>query len=149
MDIILLQDIDKVGDKHELVSVKPGYARNYLIPQGMALVANDANRAKLDEIKRKEEEELAARKAEFVEMADKLKGEVLKIGAKAGQSGKIFGSVTNVQWAAALKEQMNIEVDRRRVILPEEDIKTLGAYVAELNLHPEVDIKVNFEVIEE
>ncbi|NRA50050.1 MAG: 50S ribosomal protein L9 [Phaeodactylibacter sp.] len=149
MDIILLQDIDKVGDKHELVSVKPGYARNYLIPQGMALVANDANRAKLDEIKRKEEEELAARKAEFVEMADKLKGEVLKIGAKAGQSGKIFGSVTNVQLAAALKEQMNIEVDRRRVILPEEDIKTLGAYVAELNLHPEVDIKVNFEVIEE
>lgn len=149
MDVILLKDLDKVGDKHELVSVKPGHARNYLIPQGLALVANDANRAKLDEIKRKEEEELAARKAEFVELADKLKGKVLKIGAKAGTSGKIFGSVTNVQLAAALKEQMNIEVDRRRVILPEDDIKTLGAYVAELKLHPEVDIKVNFEVVEE
>lgn len=149
MDIILLKDIDKVGDKHELVSVKPGYARNYLIPQGLALVANDANRAKLDEIKRKEEEELAARKAEFVEMAENLKGKVLKIGAKAGTSGKIFGSVTNVQLAAALSEQMNVDVDRRRVILPEDDIKTLGAYVAELKLHPEVEIKVNFEVVEE
>ena len=149
MDIILLKDIDKVGDKHELVSVKPGHARNYLIPQGLALVANDANRAKLDEIKRKEEEELAARKAEFVEMAENLKGKVLKIGAKAGTSGKIFGSVTNVQLAAALSEQMNVDVDRRRVILPEDDIKTLGAYVAELKLHPEVEIKVNFEVVGE
>ncbi|TXB65571.1 50S ribosomal protein L9 [Phaeodactylibacter luteus] len=149
MDIILLQDMDKVGDKHEVVTVKPGYARNYLIPQGLALVANTANMAKLDEIKRKEEAELAARKAEFVDMAAKLKGEVLKIGAKAGQSEKIFGSVTNVQIAAALKDQMGIEVDRRRVVMPEEDIKTLGTYTAQLNLHPEVDIKVNFEVIAE
>lgn len=141
--------MDKVGDKHEVVTVKPGYARNYLIPQGLALVANTANMAKLDEIKRKEEAELAARKAEFVDMAAKLKGEVLKIGAKAGQSEKIFGSVTNVQIAAALKDQIGIEVDRRRVVMPEEDIKTLGTYTAQLNLHPEVDIKVNFEVIAE
>jgi len=149
MDIILLDDIEKVGDKHEIVSVKPGYARNFLIPKGMAIVANDTNRAKLDEIKQKEAEELAARKAEFEAIAEQLKGEVMQIGAKAGTSGKIFGSVTNVQIATALKEKYDIDVDRRKVKMPEEDIKTLGTYTAELNLHPEVEIKVNFEVVEE
>ena len=148
MDIILLEDIEKVGDKHEIVSVKPGYARNYLIPQGLALVANDTNRGKLDEIKRKEAEELAARKAEFEEIAAKLEGQVLKIGAKAGTSGKIFGSVTNVQVSNALKEQFGIEVDRRRIKLPEE-IKVLGEYEIDLELHPEVPIKLHFEVVEE
>ncbi|MCO6475556.1 MAG: 50S ribosomal protein L9 [Phaeodactylibacter sp.] len=148
MDIILLDDIEKVGDKHEIVSVKPGYARNYLIPQGLALVANDTNRAKLDEIKQKEAEELAARKAEFEEIARKLEGQVLKIGAKAGTSGKIFGSVTNVQVSAALKEQFDIDVDRRKIKLPEE-IKVLGEYNIDLDLHPEVPIKLNFEVVEE
>ena len=83
MDIILLDDIEKVGDKHEIVSVRPGYARNYLIPQGLALVANKSNRGRLDDIKRKELEELAARKAEFEAIAEKIKGQVLKIGAKA------------------------------------------------------------------
>ena len=148
MDIILLDDIEKVGDKHEIVSVKPGYARNYLIPQGRALVANDTNRGKLDEIERKEAEELAARKAEFEEIAAKLEGQVLKIGAKAGTSGKIFGSVTNVQVSNALKEQFGIEVDRRRIKLPEE-IKVLGEYEIDLELHPEVPIKLHFEVVEE
>ena len=148
MDIILLEDIEKVGDKHEVVSVKPGYARNYLIPQGLALVANDTNRGKLDDIKRKAAEELAARKAEFEEIAAKLEGQVLKIGAKAGASGKIFGSVTNVQISAALKDQLDIEVDRRKIKLPEE-IKVLGDYTIDLDLHPEVPIKLNFEVVEE
>ncbi len=148
MDIILLDDIEKVGDKHEIVSVKPGYARNYLIPQGLALVANDTNRAKLDEIKQKEAEELAARKAEFEEIAQKLEGQVLKIGAKAGTSGKIFGSVTNVQISAALKDQFGIDVDRRKIKLPEE-IKVLGEYNIDLDLHPEVPITLHFEVVEE
>ena len=144
----MLDDIEKVGDKHEVVSVKPGYARNYLIPQGLALVANDTNRGKLDDIKRKAAEELAARKAEFEEIAAKLEGQVLKIGAKAGTSGKIFGSVTNVQISAALKDQLDIEVDRRKIKLPEE-IKVLGDYTIDLDLHPEVPIKLNFEVVEE
>ncbi|MCO6487410.1 MAG: 50S ribosomal protein L9 [Phaeodactylibacter sp.] len=148
MDIILLDDVDKVGEKHEIVSVKPGYARNYLIPQGLALVANDTNRGKLDDIKRKEAEELAARKAEFEEIAAKLVGQVLRIGAKAGTSGKIFGSVTNVQISAALKDQFEIEVDRRKIKLPEE-IKVLGEYSIDLDLHPEVPIKLTFEVVEE
>ena len=148
MDIILLDDIEKVGDKHKIVSVKPGYARNYLIPQGLALVANDTNRGKLDDIKRLENEKLAARKAEFEELAAKLEGQILKIGAKAGTSGKIFGSVTNVQISNALKEQLDIEVDRRKIKLPEE-IKVLGAYNIALELHPEVPITLHFEVVEE
>ncbi len=148
MDIILLKDIDKVGDKHTVVSVKDGYARNFLIPKGMAIVANKPNMAKLDEIIRKEEEAVAARLAEFQEIAEKMKDQVLKIGAKAGQSGKIFGSVTNVQIANAIKEQFGIEVERRKIELPEE-IKTLGTYVAKLNLHPEVENSVSFEVVSE
>ena len=148
MEIILLKDIDKVGDKHEIVSVKPGYARNYLIPQKLAIVANAQNRSRLDDLKRQEAEVEAARKAEYQEIADKLKDQVLKIGAKAGTSGKIFGSVTNVQLAAALKEQFDIDVDRRKIRMPEE-IKEVGAYVAELDLHKEVDCKVRFEVVAE
>ncbi len=148
MEIILLQDIDKVGDKHEIVDVKPGYARNYLIPRKLAIIANELNRSRLDEIKQKESEELAARLAEFEEIAARLKGEVLKIGAKSGTSGKIFGSVTNVQIAAALKEQFELDIDRKKIQLPEE-IKTLGTYTAVLNLHPEVDTKVDFEVVAE
>lgn len=148
MDIILLQDIEKVGEKHTIVNVKDGFGRNYLIPKGMAIVANKTNRGKLEDLKQKEAEEAAAALSTFQEVAAKLEGQVLKIGAKAGTSGKIFGSVTNVQLAQALKDQLDIEVDRRKVIMPEE-IKDLGSYVAQLDLHPEVEAKVYFEVVAE
>lgn len=148
MEIILLKDIDKVGEKHEVVDVKPGYARNYLIPQRLAIVANESNRAKLEEIKQKEAEELAARRAEFEEIKETVEGQVLKIGAKSGTSEKIFGSVTNVQIANALEEQLDLEIDRKKIEMPEE-VKTLGTYTAQLNLHPDVDIKVYFEVVAE
>ncbi len=146
MEIILLQDIDKVGDKYEIVKVKDGYGRNYLIPQGMAIIANATNRKKLDDIKAGEAARMAEMLSVFQAVADKLKDKVLKIGAKAGTSGKIFGSVTNVQIAAALKEQFDVEVDRKKVELPEE-VKELGTYTAKLNLHPDVDARVIFEVV--
>ena len=145
MNIILLQDIEKVGERHTVVTVKNGYARNYLIPQGMALIANESNLKKLDDIKRKAEEKETERRAEVEAIVEKLAGQVLKIGAKAGTSGKIFGSVTNVQIAQALSDQHGIEVDRRKIILPEE-IKTLGNYFAELDLHKDVEVKVEFQV---
>lgn len=148
MDVILLKDIEKVGEKHTIVSVKNGYGRNYLIPQGMAIVANETNRSRLDDLRRKEEEEAAARLADVQQIAEKLEGQVLKIGAKAGTSGKIFGSVTNIQLAQALKDQLDIDVDRRLVVMPEE-IKELGSYHAELDLHSDLDIKVYFEVFAE
>lgn len=148
MNIILLQDVDKVGDKHEVVNVKDGYGRNYLIPKGFAVIANQKNLSKLDEIKRKEREEIEKRLAEFQAVAAKIAGQVLKIGAKAGTSGKIFGSVTNVQISTALKEQLDVDVDRRKIII-EEEVKELGTYTAKLDMHPDVDARVTFEVIAE
>ncbi|MDX1940479.1 MAG: 50S ribosomal protein L9 [Saprospiraceae bacterium] len=148
MEIILLKDIEKVGDKHTIVSVKDGYGRNFLIPQGFALVANKTNRDKLEDLKRKEAEVEAKVIAEFQAIADKVKDVTLKIGAKAGTSGKLFGSVTNVQIAAALKDQVGIEIERRKILI-EEDIKELGTYTAILDLHKKVDSKVQFEVVAE
>lgn len=148
MDIILLKDIEKVGYKHDVVTVKNGYARNFLIPQKMAIIANAPNRAKLEEIKAKEAAELAARKAEFQTIADKLKTKKLKIGAKAGQSDKIFGSVTALQLANAIQEQFDVEIERRKIEIPEE-VKTLGEYKAILNIHPDVEAFVEFEVVAE
>lgn len=148
MEIILLKDVEKVGDKYEVVTVKNGFGRNYLIPQGLAIIANDTNRAKLDEHKRKEAAALAARVAEFEAVAAQLEGKVLRIGAKAGASGKIFGSVTHIQIVSALKDQFNVEVDRRIVELPEE-VKDLGTYTAILKLHPQVTSNLSFEVFAE
>ena len=148
MEIILLKDLDKVGDKYQVVTVKSGYGRNYLIPQKIAVIANATNLKKLDDIKAKEEAEIAARLSEFQEIADQLKGKSLTIGAKSGTSGKIFGSITSVQIANALAEQLNLDIERRKISLPE-DIKTLGTYTAVLNLHPQVDSKIDFEVVAE
>jgi len=148
MEIILLKDIDTLGERHEVVKVKPGYARNYLIPGKLALTANATNRAKLEKLRADEASHEADRITDFKALAAKLEGQVLRIGAKAGTTGKIFGSVTSVQIVKALKEQMGIEVIRKKVELPEE-VKVLGQYTAIVNFHPEVQSKVQFEVVEE
>lgn len=148
MDVILLKDVDKVGEQYEVVSVKPGYGRNYLIPQGLAKVANEANMSELDKIRAAEAAQEEARRAEYEAIAEQLSGKVLKIGAKAGASGKIFGSVTNVQLAAALKEQLDVDIARKKIDILEE-VKELGSYTAQLNLHPEIVTNLNFEVVAE
>ena len=147
MDIILLTDVEKVGYKHDVAKVKDGYGRNFLIPQGMAIIANAKNMKKLDDLKAKEAAVEAAKVDEYKAMATKLEGQTLKIGAKAGTSGKIFGSVTNVQIIAALKEQFDIDIPRRKVEV--EDVKNLGTYNATLNLHPEVTVTLPFEVAQD
>ncbi len=147
MEIILLKDIEKLGDAHEVVKVKPGFARNYLIPQGFAITANSKNMAKLDDLKSKQ----AAEQQKFVdaakELAAKIEGQVLKIATKAGTSGKIFGSVNNVQIAQALKEQLGVDVERKNVELMEE-VKSLGTYTATVKFHKQVTQTVSFEVVE-
>jgi large subunit ribosomal protein L9 len=148
MEIILLQDVEHVGYKHELVTVKDGYGRNFLIPQGMALIANEANKARLKELQRREDAMEAKRLGEYQEMAATLEGKTLRIGAKAGTSGKIFGSVTNIQVANALNEQFGLDVERRKIQLPE-NVKELGTYTLTLNLHKEVTPEVTFEVVAE
>lgn len=148
MDIILLKDIDNLGYKHDIVKVKDGFARNYLIPGKMAVIANKVNKNKLEHELRVEQAKEDAMLEDYRAIADKLTSEVLKIGAKSGTTDKIFGSVTNVQIANMLKEQFNLEIDRKKIEL-EEEVKTLGSHVAKLKLHPEVIVDLNFEVIKE
>lgn len=148
MDIILLKNIDKLGDKHDVVSVKPGYGRNYLIPQGVAVIANRDNLKRLETIKADEEAKEAVRLDEYKQIAEKLAGQSLKIGVKAGTSGKIFGSVTNVQVARALREQQDLDIERKKIVVSE-DIKELGTYTATLNLHKEVSTTIDFELVAE
>lgn len=148
MELILLKDIEKLGDKHDIVKVKPGYGRNYLIPQGLAITANAVNRKKLDAIIAEEDAKEAARVGEYKELAATIDGKVLKIAVKAGTSGKIFGSITNVQIANALKDQLGVDIERKKIVIPEE-IKEVGTYTATINLHKEVSTKVEFELIQD
>ncbi len=148
MEIILLKDIGTLGERHEVVNVKPGYARNYLIPGKLALTANATNLAKLDKLREDAAANEAGRIVEYKELAAKLQDQVLKIGAKAGTTGKIFGSVTSVQIMQALKDQQGIEVVRKKIEMAEE-VKTIGSYEATINFHPEVQATIKFEVVEE
>lgn len=148
MEIILLKDMDKLGDKHDVVKVKPGYGRNYLIPQGLAVNANAVNRKKRDVIIAEDEAKELARLDEYKVIAAKIEGQTLRIGVKAGTSGKIFGSVTSVQIANALKEQFDLDIERKKIHLPE-DVKEVGTYTADLHLHKELTTKVQFELVQE
>lgn len=147
MEIILVKDIQGLGYKNDTVNVKPGYGRNYLIPQGLAIVANDSNRKKIDENIRQ-----AAHKAEKIKkdaeaLAEKIQKVSLELGAKVGESGKIFGAITTLQIADALKEK-GIEVDRRQISFPK-DVKEVGEHVALIDLHKEVKQEVLFVVVAE
>ncbi len=148
MEIILLKDVEHVGMANQICTVKAGYARNYLIPQGMAIVANKANKNSLMQSIKQQEERAAQMLQEAKELAAKLSEKTLKIAAKAGTSGKIFGSVTNVQIAAALKDVFGVDVERKNIKLTEE-VKTLGAYTANIALHKEVITPVKFEVFDD
>jgi len=138
MEVILKQDVKHLGSKHDLVKVRPGYARNFLFPQGFAI----------EVVKQRAHKEEKLRK-EVEKTADFLKGITLKVGAKAGEKGKIFGSVTSIQLSEAIKKS-GYDVDRKNISLDNEDnIKTLGTYIATVKLHKDVSIKVNFEVVAE
>jgi len=148
MDIILLQNLDKVGEKYDVVTVKNGYGRNFLIPKGLALIANDTNLRRLEDLRRRQSAKESKMKDEFQSMASSLEGKMLKIVAKAGTSGKIFGSVTSIQISQAIKEQFDLEISRKKIELKDE-VKNLGEYKATLNLHPEVITDLDFEVVTE
>jgi large subunit ribosomal protein L9 len=136
MEIILLQDIDKVGERNEIVKVKDGYGRNYLIPQGMALIANDTNRKNLAARLRSEDKKEAAMMGEYNATAAKVAEKTVTIAARAGASGKLFGSINATQVAEALEAQLGVAVDRKKVLLPE--IKEVGEYTTTVKLHKTV-----------
>jgi large subunit ribosomal protein L9 len=129
--------------------VKDGYARNYLIPNKMVIIANETNRKVLEELKRQQSFKEEKIKNEALEIAKALEGMQLRIAVKAGTSGKIFGSVNSVMIAKAIKEAKNIELDRKRIHLNEDAIKELGSYKAKIKLHKEVQLDVDFEVFAE
>ncbi|MCD4732475.1 MAG: 50S ribosomal protein L9 [Bacteroidales bacterium] len=149
MDVILKQDIQGLGYSNDIVKVKAGYARNYLIPKGMAIAATETNRKiQAENLKQKSfKEEKISKEAET--LAKALDGITVKIGAKAADSGKIFGSVNNIQIAEAIKEQFKYDIDRKKIIVDGEHIKELGTYVAEVSLHKEIKASINFEVFAE
>lgn len=149
MEIILKKDITGVGYKNDLIKVKDGYARNYLIPKGLAVIATDSNKKELAELKKQQSFKQEKIKNEAETIAKALEGIELTIGVKAGTSGKIFGSVNNVMVAKAIQEQKKIDIDRKTVILNEDHIKEIGKYKAKVKLHKEVEVEIDLDVIAE
>ncbi|MDX9948703.1 MAG: 50S ribosomal protein L9 [Bacteroidales bacterium] len=148
MEVILLQDTSKLGQKDDIVVVKNGYANNYLIPKGYAIAATQsAKKMHAENLKQRAHKEEKI-KANAQEIAAKMAGISLVVGAKTSTSGKIFGSVNTIQIAEALKEK-GFEVDRKTITLPEDQIKEVGKYKAVVRLHREVRVDVDFEIIAE
>ncbi len=148
MEVILIQDVDNLGAANEVVKVRNGYARNFLIPQKIALEANPSNLKQLEErmkqVRKKEEKMLA----EINVVISKLSESALKIGAKTGTSGKIFGSVTSLQISRAIREQKGYEIDRKKISIAEE-VKEVGSYKATIDFGNGKTTEVEFEVVGE
>ena len=148
MQVILIQDVNHLGSANELVNVKSGYGRNFLIPSRLAIEANPSNLKKWEESKKvlaKKEEKMLA---EINQVINVLNESPLKIGAKTGTTGKIFGSVTSVQISRAIREQKGYEIDRRRIHIID-DVKELGTYKAKIDFGKGQETEVSFEVVAE
>jgi large subunit ribosomal protein L9 len=148
MQVILIQDVNNLGGTNEVVSVKNGYARNYLFPRQMAVEASPSNMKQLDERLKQQKKKEEKMLAEVNKVIEVLKAAPVKIGAKTGTSGKIFGSVTSVQIARAIRDQKGYEIDRRRIHLVD-DVKELGTYKAKIDFGNGQDTEVELEVVAE
>jgi large subunit ribosomal protein L9 len=148
MEIILIQDVDNLGGANELVKVKNGYARNYLIPGKMAVEASPSNikqlEEKLKQLKKKEDKMLA----EISSVISKLTESPLKLTAKTGTSGKIFGSITPLQISRAIRDQKGYEIDRRKITITDE-VKEIGSYKAHIDFGNGKNAEVDFDVVGE
>ncbi len=149
MEVILIQDVTNLGYKDDVVKVKNGYGRNYLIPEGYAIMASETNRKIHAENMKQRAFKLEKIKTQAEVLAKGIEDITVKIGAKAGANGKIFGSVNAIQIADALKEQFNYEIDRKKITIEGEHIKELGTYKAKINLHKDVKVEINLEVVAE
>ena len=146
MEIILLTDIANLGHKDDIVDVKQGYGRNYLIPQGYAILATPSARKVVAENLKQRAHKEAKLKAEAEEIAAQLAEVKLTIGAKTSSTGKIFGSVNSIMISESLKEK-GFDIDRKKIVL--KDVKVIGTYTALIKLHREVKVDVEFEVVSE
>lgn len=148
MEIILKQDVKNLGFANDLVKVKNGYGLNFLIPQGYATMATAANKKIHAEVVKQRSHKLAKLKDNAQAIIDSLSGIVLTIPMKAGESGKLFGSVTS-QHLVDLLKKMGYDIDRKQIAMPAEHVKSLGSFTAEVVLHRDVKGPLNFEVIEQ
>lgn len=148
MEIILLQDVANLGSKDDIVVVKNGYARNYLIPQKFAITATESAKKVLAENIKQRAHKEAKIKADAEAMAKKMEGIKLTVGAKTSSTGKIFGSVNTIQIAEALVAK-GFEIERKNIIMKEDQIKEIGTYTAEVKLHRDVKVAIEFEVVSE
>ena len=145
MQVILIQDVDNLGGANELVTVKNGYARNYLIPQKKAVEANSSNMKQMEERQKQKAKKEAKLLSEINSVISVLKESPLKIGAKTGTSGKIFGSVTSLQISRAIRDQKGYEIDRRKISIADE-VKEVGTYKAQIDFGGGKSAEVEFEV---
>jgi large subunit ribosomal protein L9 len=148
MEVILKQDVEHLGFANDLVKVKTGYARNYLLPRGLAVTATNSQRKQLAETLKQRAHKEAKLRDEADKNANKLIAQTIKIGAKVGEKGRIFGSVNTIMLSDAFKV-LGIEVDRKHIKLKGEAIKTIGTYQAEVTFHRDVVKTIPFEVVEE
>ncbi|MBL7956754.1 MAG: 50S ribosomal protein L9 [Flavobacteriales bacterium] len=148
MEVILKKDVENLGYANDVVKVREGYARNFLLPRGLADVATDSARKQLTETLKQRAHKLAKIKADAEALAGSVEGKTLKIGAKVGEKGRIFGSVNTIMIADALKA-MGFDVDRKSIKLKGEAIKSIGKYEAEVVFHRDVVRTIPFEVVEE
>ena len=148
MDIILIQDVDNLGGKNELVKVRNGYARNFLIPQGLAVEANPSNRKQLLEKLKVAKKKEDAMMAQIASVIAKLQEGPVRVGAKTGTSGKIFGSVTPLQITRAIRDQKGYDIDRKKISITD-DVKELGTYKAAIDFGNGQHADVEFEVVAE
>jgi large subunit ribosomal protein L9 len=148
MDIILTQDVDRLGNKDDIVSVKDGYARNFLIPQKMAIAATATAKKVMEENKRQRAHKEARLREEAQKVADKLVNKKVSIGAKVSSAGKIFGSVNTIQVAEAINKK-GFEIDRKQITLPSDSIKEAGTYTAKIKLFKDVIVELEFDVVGE
>jgi len=149
MEVILKQDVKTLGYANDTVKVKPGYGRNFLIPKGLAVLANETNKKIHAENMKQKAHKEAKNRDEAEKLVQTLETVTLKIGAKAGANGKIFGSVNTIQLAEAIKQQFRFEIDRKKIDIEGDSIKQLGEYKATVSLYKGIKAIINFEVVAE
>jgi large subunit ribosomal protein L9 len=148
MEVIIKKQFETLGDQDDLVVVKDGYARNYLIPQGIAVIATPAAKKVREENLRQRAHKIAKQKTDAKALLEKLMATTIEVGAKVGESGKIFGSVTSLQLSDALKKQ-GFDVERKHIHIQQDAIKQVGSYMAKVKLQKDLEAEISFTVVGE
>lgn len=147
MEVLLKKDVDSLGSKDDIITVKNGFGRNYLIPKGIAVLATESVKKMHAENLRQRAHKDNQQKEEATKLYEKMAKKTFKVSAKVGENGKIFGSITNIQLADSL-EKAGFKVERKNITLPSGNIKSVGKFEAEVILHKEIKGKISFEIVE-